>query len=447
MVDFLEQLLHDTLWEWLRRQDRYCEIGSEITLGGSGRIDLLAKTTDSLLVGFEVKADVAFSEGRADGFDLSKQLSKYASSGYLDELYYVSPDVSVFEELGDYVTDRIIRRKVYMGFGWSLYEDGFEDMPSPSTDSSLAVEVHGVSEERFNEWREKIQQTRKELKSSLPEHFVDQFEMDQFMSKVAKHAKDDPNSRSFDYDVLSFEDVIEELLQLQVETPQEVGTIEIPFELAEPQEPNYRLELQDDPEDLFSKPPNLDVTISQRAERLNRMNSVEIPSDNEAWVQHHVWREMGNIREGYIPVGNGKSRQIDVIGFSGGIHPTDVLENGGELIGIEAKDGKLPKSRHKKITEQLVAYHESGALSQVYLAVPAAAKGRGELLLHNGPDKLNDVGMITVDLDGRTKIRTPANELELKYDGYRTSQGYLRAVAFGRLKIQEADQFISILDS
>jgi len=109
MVDYLEKLLHDGLWRWLVEQDRDVGVGSEITLGDSGRIDLLARTDDGEQVGFEVKADVAYKEGPAfsDGemvsYGLCEQLSNYATSGDLHKLYYVSPDVSPITERDEIV--------------------------------------------------------------------------------------------------------------------------------------------------------------------------------------------------------------------------------------------------------------------------------------------------------------------------------------------------------
>lgn len=446
MVEFLEQLLHDTLWEWLENQNRYENIGSEITLGEGGRIDILAKTTDGLQVGFEVKADVEYRQGQADGFDLSKQLSRYISTGYLDELYYVSPDVSVFEGLKEYKTNRLIKRELYMGFGWYLYEVGFKEYSSTHHEPELPVDLFGAPEGP-EDWQSKLQHVRKELESALPDRFISEFDMDGFMSMVEKHSTDGPDSRNFDYDVLNFDEIVEELLDQGVVVPNRVGTIEIPFEVLEPEETNYRMDLNEDPEQMFTNSPKLDVNMKRSAEKLDRVRDINLPSDNEAWVQHHCWREMGNIREGVIPIGEGNTRFIDVMGFKGGIHPTEIIQTGGEIIGIEAKDGNLPESRHEKIVEQLLAYEGSGTVSRLYLAVPLSAEAQAKDILRNGPQTLSNIGLITVDRNGQTQIQTVASELELKYDGYRTSQGNLRAVGYGRLKIRESNKFVSVLDA
>jgi hypothetical protein len=449
MVEFLEKLLHDGLWKWLEEQDEYSQIGSEITLGNSGRIDLVARTVDGEQVGFEVKADVAykegpaFSEGDMVNYGLCKQLSKYASSGYLDKLYYVSPDVSSFLSLGE-VTTYSAGRELYMGYGWSLYKPQFEGMPPYNTTLSSAEEIYEIDPKDFESWRETIDTARENLENKLPDSFLRAFDMDEFMSKVAKSSKAAPETQdAFGYDVLSLSQTVDRLLEMQIEIPPEIGAIRVPLEIGKKEGSNYRQELLHDPDSLFSGSPELSFEIVRNAEPLERTHKIKKLTNNEAWVQHYVWREMGDLREGYVPVGNGDARLIDVIGFRGGIHPTDILEGQGDIIGIEAKDGNIPESRFEQIVEQLISYHRSGALSQVYLAVPHSAVDIAKSLLQTGISELDDIGLLTVDKDGMTKIHRSAARLELRYDSYQTDNGYLRAVVYGRLKLRDSSEFLS----
>lgn len=442
MVEFLEQLLHDALWVALDRSERFRLTGSEITLGDSGRIDLLSETTDGRYVGFELKADTAYGEGNVVGLDLCKQLLGYAESGYLDELYYVAPDVSAFEEL----PAEIIApggREVYMGFGWSLYEPGFEEMPTYSTTPESAAAVHGVSTERFREWRRTIDDACAALEAALPAALVEGFEFADFKQKVAKHSKDQPADRHFDYDVLSLDETVDALCDGRVRVPHEVGTIEVPLQIGDKELPNYRQPLNMDSKRLFDGDPELSFTCRRSPAALSRTATPVIERDNEAWVQHHTWREYGMLREGIVPVGGGECRRIDVVGFEDAHHPIDALADGTDIVGIEAKNADLSESRESEIYGQLSDYHRSGVLSRVFLAVPATAEARALELLAHGPTECDDIGLLTVDTDGGVHIVREPARLPLRFDSYRTSGGYLRAAIYDRLKLRDEAEFSS----
>lgn len=442
MVEFLEKLLHDSLWVTLDNDERFKVTGSEITLGNSGRIDLLSETVDGRYVGFEIKADTAHKEGKVVGLSLCKQLLGYVESGYLDELYYVSPDVSAFEKL----PDELIAaggREVYMGFGWSLYEPGFEAMPVYSTTPESAEAIYDVSQKEFKQWRQTIDDAVSELKATLPSRFIDDFDFNGFKQKIAKHSTDSPDNRSFGYDVLSVDETVDALLDGQVRVPHEVGTIEAPIDIGDKEPPDYRQPLNTDPQRLFDGSPEVSFNYRRSPDDLSRTKTPVIERDNEAWVQHHVWRECGTLREGAIPIGDGDCRFIDVVGFDKNIHPIDALEENTEIRGIEAKNADLRQSRESRIYDQLLDYHRSGVLSHIFLAVPSTARSRALELLEHGPPECEDIGLLTVDSDGIVRTIRKPTALQLRFDSYRTSNGYHRSAIYDKLKLRKKEEFTS----
>jgi|APHM01.1.fsa_nt_gi hypothetical protein len=99
MTYCVEPFIQDTVWRWLEANDRYTRVSSEIGIGNkvnSGRIDLIAETTDGGIHGFEIK-----NRGSDDdqGF-ADEQVNRYLKSGYLDRLYHCS-------QRGHEVADRL----------------------------------------------------------------------------------------------------------------------------------------------------------------------------------------------------------------------------------------------------------------------------------------------------------------------------------------------------
>jgi hypothetical protein len=83
----IEDILVELIWQWLDEVKGY-QVDGEVTLGGSGRIDLVAKTPSGKYLGFEVKNQSGFAP--SDDTKLFKQLIKYRNSRFLDKLYYCS---------------------------------------------------------------------------------------------------------------------------------------------------------------------------------------------------------------------------------------------------------------------------------------------------------------------------------------------------------------------
>ena len=197
----------------------------------------------------------------------------------------------------------------------------------------------------------------------------------------------------------------------------------------------------------------------REAEPLARNQTPTLSQQNEAWVQHHVWKEFGDVKEGKLPDSNTKTeRQIDVLRFEGGDHPTEILKRGGEVIGIEAKDGELTPSRGKKIRQQLDVYVQSGGLSQIYLAVPAHAEESARAILWGDSSEQSNsqlrsdiseiTGLLTVDEEGAIEVVRDATSCELEYDGYRVDSGsdYLRTMGYGKQFIRPPRSYVSIYE-
>lgn len=222
-----------------------------------------------------------------------------------------------------------------------------------------------------------------------------------------------------------------------------IGVIEISFELGD-------------------KPPLPSVSETtiidhREAEPIARNQTPTLSRQNEAWVHHHVWKEFGDIKEGKLPDPSSMAeRKIDVLRFEGGSHPTDIMESGGEVVGIEVKDGDITPHRGKKIRKQLDGYIQSGGLSQIYLAVPAHAEEMAGAILWGddsrqssselSSDLSNIIGLLTVDEDGTIDHVRDASSFELKYDGYRVDSGsdYLRTIGYGKQFIRPPKSYVSV---
>lgn len=329
--DVDESYIHSLVWEWLEAQPAYTHIASEVSLGGAGNIDLVAKTDTGTYVGFEVKVNPTYTGYKDDR--MTTQFPKYKQSGYLDELYLVGVDNLGYDYLETFLSDP----GRYDGIG--VLEVDFD----PGDDPPLP----GLSE-----------------------------------TEITEHRKAEPLPRE--------------------QTP----------------------------------------TLSQQ---------------NEAWVQHHVWKAFGDVKEGKLPDPETTTeRQIDVLWFEGGDHPTEVLDRGGEIIGVEAKNGDLSPARGAKIREQLDRYVQSGALSQIYLAVPAGAQESAEEILCGDGSKHSDAqlstdianiaGLLIVDQSGDVEVVREATSVELEHDGYRVDSGsdYLRTVGYGKQFIRHPRAYGSI---
>jgi hypothetical protein len=226
-----------------------------------------------------------------------------------------------------------------------------------------------------------------------------------------------------------------------ISKPQEVGAIEVPLD--------------------FTRNDGLDII--REAGNLARNDEPELSREDEEWVQHHVWEEFyGAIREGVIPNtrGNTESR-IDVIYFEGTTDPTQVYENQEEndIVGIEAKG-----SGFRNIEQQLKDYLNSGALTELYLAVPNKSRQRAVNLLSEQATldsfsedsgeqttterTLSDVGLITVGQKGDVKIVRQASRLELRVDGMNTRDtgDGCKSVGWGRIDYRDCEEFASVFD-
>jgi hypothetical protein len=224
-----------------------------------------------------------------------------------------------------------------------------------------------------------------------------------------------------------------------------IGVIEIAFELGnEPPLPSVS---------------ETTITNHREAEPLERNQTPTLSRQNEAWVQHHVWKGFGDVKEGKLPDPNTKTeRQIDILRFEGGDLPTEVLKHDGEVIGIEAKDGELTASRGEKIRQQLDGYVQSGGISQIYLAVPAHAEESAETILKKdgfeqpssqlSSDLSKIAGLLTVDEAGTIEVVRDATSFEMEHDGYRVDSGsdYLRTMGYGKQFIRPPSSYVSIYE-
>lgn len=178
------------------------------------------------------------------------------------------------------------------------------------------------------------------------------------------------------------------------------------------------------------------IEVVREASGLSRSAAPRMAETDERWVQHHIWRELGGVREGVLPNRNTtKLRRIDVAIFTGSEDPTEVYRNQAtnDIVGIEAKGAGAIAGNAGSVRGQLLRYLESGALTRVSLAFPQTDASAAIELLTGGSDqeRLDEVGLYTVDTDGHVEQVRAADKLPLEYDGIRTEEGYTVDVIWG----------------
>lgn len=212
----------------------------------------------------------------------------------------------------------------------------------------------------------------------------------------------------------------------------------------------------------------------KQADRLHRTNTPTLPRDNEAWVNHRIWKhsELLCDHETYWPIGEGvlpnlrgsSELYLDVMIFDGDPDPTEILktQNRYSLIGIEGKGSRIDSVAPEQIRSKLNLYAKSGALTQLYLAVPHAKVTAAKEVLgmveqstfhqftptkdgeehDESEEQLQEVGLITVSTEGDIDVVRTAGQLEMRYDGLRT-----RDTPEGSCKVVGWDTFVELRDS
>ncbi|MFB6186264.1 MAG: hypothetical protein ABEI86_05285 [Halobacteriaceae archaeon] len=444
MAHILEPLITDILWEWVDQSPKYDIVTSEVELGDAGRIDLVTKTKSGRYVGFEVKAEIFKNEEGGGIHDFLTQLRSYRDSGFLDELYFVNTRVDPYFELPKSRTNRI-KRELYMGFGTGLYEPRFEGMPTHNSNSDYI----DVSQRKFAAWKKKIEQKHTELENRLPDQLLADFDMKFFFDKVYKHSKESPKhiQENWGFKPINIDELVEQLKSNWIKRPTDIGAIEIPISVDPGKPPNYSQKLRTDPYKLFDENPTIEVDIVKESDTFARSQTPDLSNYNEPWVQHYIWVDRGTVREAVIPdKTDNTERRIDVMEIKGGIHPTEVFQadSNVEIVGVEAKNQHI-EPRSEQITEQLETYLNSKVLNRLFLAVPEVAKENAIDFLENR-QKFDPIGLLAVDKYGHVNEIKDAEKRDVEFDSYRTDNGYLRSVGYGRLSIEGLERFESTVD-
>lgn len=180
------------------------------------------------------------------------------------------------------------------------------------------------------------------------------------------------------------------------------------------------------------------IEIVREAGALHRERTPSMSQSNEQWVQHHMWKHLDGIREGVLPNrSNMAFRRIDVVVFTGPQDPTEVYKRQPEcdIIGVEAKGQGVVQGDTAAIEHQLTDYLDSGALTRLYLAVPAGDKAEALSLLQDTKagtqSRLDKIGLYTVDEAGTVKKVKEADQVTLRYDGIHTKEGYVTDIIWG----------------
>jgi Holliday junction resolvase-like predicted endonuclease len=393
MAAFGEALLKQRVWYWLETELEM-KVDGEVDIS-TGRIDLIAESTDDEIWGIEIKKQ---------GFKEYEQANRYIESGKIDYLYIA--------------TDRIESLQK------ALSEDIQFNITTLSQNSSrLGV---GVEQGKYS-LMEVMQSVDSEFSSNvLNDPIARSCSLREYIKKKVEHG-------SKSKDPVSLEQGITNLTRAAC--PPELGVIHVPFNLTEG--------ILRDTEKNLSPENAYQPRIVQEADQIERYGAPDFSRKEEPWVRHCIWREYGGLPEGHIPNSMDSDqphRPIDVLSFVGSYDPTDAVENPdvNEVIGVEAK-GKSSFTR-KRTTNQLYDFLETSTLSRLYLAVPRSLVDKARDLLST--DSLSNVGILSVSETGEVDLVQEATRMIPKYDGYMKKYNKLK-VGYGNVEIESGKEVIS----
>ena len=393
MASFGEALLKQRLWYWLETEQGM-KIEGEVNLG-TGRIDLIAKTSDGEVWGIELKKQ---------GFGEYEQANRYIESGKIDRLYIATDRIESLQKAlsgpAPLNVSTLNQNSMKLGVGVEQGEYSVEEVmqavDSEFSDEMLNQQVSGSP--------------------SLREY-------------IRKRVETGSNSK----DAISLDQGITNLSRASC--PTELGVIHIPFNLESGTLRDVEKNLS--PEEAY------EPRIFQEADRIERDRTLDFSREEEPWVRHCVWREYGGLPEGHIPnpmESDQPHRPIDVLSFEGSYDPTDAVENPGEheVIGIEAKGRSSFTS--KRTAQQLSDFLATSTLSRLYLAVPTVLAEKARSLLSS--EDLSEVGILTVTEDGDVVVEREAERMEPEHDGY-IERYDERKVGYGNVEIASGKEVVS----
>jgi Holliday junction resolvase-like predicted endonuclease len=393
MASFGEALLKQRLWYWLETE-RGMKVEGEVNLG-TGRIDLIAKTSDGEVWGIELKKQ---------GFGEYEQANRYIESGKIDRLYIATDRIESLQKAlsgpAPLNVSTLNQNSMKLGVGVEQGEYSVEEVmqavDSEFSDEMLNQQVSGSP--------------------SLREY-------------IRKRVETGSNSK----DAISLDQGITNLSRASC--PTELGVIHIPF--------NLEAGTLRDVEKNLSPEEAYEPRIFQEADRIERDRTLDFSREEEPWVRHCVWREYGGLPEGHIPNpmdSDQPHRPIDVLSFEGSYDPTDAVENPGEheVIGIEAKGRSSFTS--KRTAQQLSDFLATSTLSRLYLAVPTVLAEKARSLLSS--EDLSEVGILTVTEDGDVVVEREAERMEPEHDGYLERYDE-RKVGYGNVEIASGKDVVS----
>lgn len=411
-------------------------VSGEITIGSginSGRIDIVGKTIDGEYHGYEVKNTGLSAE----------QLNRYINSGFFDKVYHCS-------RVGPKTNDIIENESTSQNSHRILLDLRTELSNGIAADQYSESEVIDTVRETIGEraWNGKLRgfgQVNNRLLDES-EKLVKSF----FTSNLGIPTVDfNPNKTYVDLDTAANQ------LETEIPVPTEIGIIQVQVPindhfdeseniwLAPNPNEDWRAELGENVLDVFSTSNVNEIEIIRDAPVLVRESQPSLPRTNEAWVNHYIWHAYGTIREAVVPCPDENTiRRVDIMRFEGADTPTGTFQNAdnAEIIGIEAKGvGAIgTKTADTRVREQLYSYLKSGCLTRVYLAVPTSAYAKALTVLDvSETNPISDIGLITVNEQGKLTFVKEAQQRRQRFDGYIKEKGnkeYTRSIGYGRVK-------------
>lgn len=412
MPAFIEAEAQHKLWAWLESEGH--EVYAEVPID-AGRIDLVSVTSNQEVWGIEVKGV---------GISLSDiaQVDRYVRDDALDKVYLTSCSGETFAQLTGPEQ-----------FNCSV---GYDESYAAASGAHQLIQ-NGVAKQRIVKALEE-----REPRSTQAE-LADGQTITEWMDSLPDLGW--PSER---YDTIAMEDpTVERVVNTFIDpiewydSAHEAGVIDLRTDIE--QLDKYSVTITERCRKLLDNEPP-DMTVLREPTRRERTTMPE-DTHTEIDLQHTVWVTYDELAEAALPnhvTEHNNTINIDFIRFEGGSNAVDILNNGGEVIGIEIKTAS-GLSDEQRLREQIRKYAATGALNRLYVAVPSGYQDYVDAIIESIETlDVSDIGLILIEENSCRTIRD-GTKMELRYDAY-GSEEYPYHIGYGNAAIPAVAQPASI---
>lgn len=389
MPAFVESEIQHILRKWLaKKHDVYAEVSIE-----AGRIDLVVEKADSEIWGIEVK-------GTSTTISDIRQVNRYVQDPALDKVFYASNSVEEFKTATD---SKGTQFSIDYDEAYRALSGGNQLLANGVSKTQIANAITEV-DPRLLTVNIKGHRRFLDCISDLPDFGWP----DERYSEIAMHKPTVKKVTSTINNAINWYDSVHKS-----------GVIHVPISIH--QTGQFEVQIDEPLSDLLSSD-SFYPDVVREAEQTYRATR-PTPTSSEIDLQYIVWSHAEGITEAALPNPDpsySNTINIDFMQFKGADSAPEVLESGGEIVGIEIKTAKGVRNKNR-LTDQIQKYIQTGALTRIFVAVPRGSIDAAKKVLENSDEvDIDNIGLIAIDRDGFDTV-TSGKHMELEYDSY----GYL----------------------